>query len=81
MKQKDLAVIIVVVFISAMLSLFLSKLVIAPPKNRQTKVEVVEPITSEFKIPDKKYFNANSLDPTLLIQIGDSTNTSPFKGQ
>ena len=78
MKQKDIVLIIVVVFISAVFSLVVSSVLISSPKNRQQKVEVVDPITSDFKTPDSKYFNANSIDPTKLIQIGDSNNPQPF---
>lgn len=78
MKQKDWALIIVVVFVSVVLSIVVSKVLIAPPKNRQQKVEVVDPITDKFPLPDKTYFNQNSVDPTQLIKIGDTTNATPF---
>jgi len=81
MKQKDLALIVVVVFISIIASLFISNALITAPKNRQTKVEVVEPISADFPTPDNKYFNSNALDPTQLIQIGDTNNAKPFNGQ
>jgi hypothetical protein len=78
MKQKDIALIIVVVLISAIFSIVVSKAVFASPKNRQQKVVVVQPISSDFPMPDSDYFNPNSLDPTELITIGNSTNPSPF---
>ncbi|HSW37403.1 MAG TPA: hypothetical protein VLG37_03490 [Candidatus Saccharimonadales bacterium] len=78
MKQKDIALIIIIVFISAVLSLFLSKMLFASPKNRQQKVEVVEPISADFPTPDSRYFNTQAFDPTKLIKIGDNTNPTPF---
>ena len=83
MKQKDLLLIIVVVFISGTFSLILSNYLFASPKNRQEKVEVVEKISNEFKTPNNndKYFNTNSIDPTLIIKIGDNNNNDPFKKQ
>jgi ABC-type maltose transport system permease subunit len=80
MKQKDIAVIIVVVFVSGVLSFFLSRLLFTSPKNRQQKVEVVNVITSDFPTPDAQYFNKDSVNPTTLIQIGDSNNPNPFNG-
>jgi hypothetical protein len=80
MKQKDLALIVFVVFMSAIFSLFLSKAIFAPPKNRQQKVEVVEPITADFPKPDERYFNNKSFDPTKLITIGNNSNPDPFSG-
>ena len=81
MKQKDIALIIVVVFISGVLSLFLSNILFASPKNRQEKVAVVEPITADFQQPDKKYFNSDAIDPTQIIKIGDNNNNQPFNNQ
>ena len=78
MKQKDITLIIVVAFISGVISITVSKYFIAPPKNRQQKVEVVEVISSEFPEPDKTYFNKDSIDPTKLINIGDNSNPQPF---
>ncbi|HSW75403.1 MAG TPA: hypothetical protein VLG16_06080 [Candidatus Saccharimonadales bacterium] len=80
MKQKDIALIIVIVFISAVASFFLSNLLFASPQNRQQEVEVVEPISANFPTPNSKYFNNQSINPTELIQIGNSTNPNPFNG-
>ena len=78
MKQKDVALIGVVVIVSIIVSVILSNMLITSPKNRQEKVEVVAPISSDFTQPDTKYFNNNSIDPTQLIQIGGSSNLQPF---
>lgn len=80
MKQKDIVLIIVVVFVAGIFALLFSNLVISSPKNRKERVEIVDSITSEFNAPDKKYFNAQSVDPTKLIQIGDNLNPKPFNG-
>jgi hypothetical protein len=80
MKQKDVALIMVIVFIGAVLSLFISKAIFASPKNRQQQVEIVQPITSDFPQPDNQYFNPNSFDPTQLITVGQNANTNPFNG-
>ncbi len=80
MKQKDLPLIIIVVVVSAIFSFVVSNILFASPKDRKTKVEVVSPITSDFNQPDQKYFNAQSVNPTQLIQIGDSNNQQPFNG-
>jgi hypothetical protein len=54
------------------------KLIFTSPKNRQQEVEVVQPISSSFPQPDKRYFNHNSFDPTQPIVIGQNTNPNPF---
>ena len=81
MKQKDIFLIIVIVFFSGIISLLFSSILISSPKNRQTKVEVVDPIASDFQEPDKRYFNAQAIDPTQLIKIGDSNNPQPFNNK
>jgi len=78
MKQKDFFLIAVISIISGVVALVFSTVLISSPKNRQAQVEVVDPITSNFKEPDKRYFNAQAIDPTQLIQIGDSNNPQPF---
>jgi hypothetical protein len=80
MKQKDIALIGIVVIVSAFISLFASKALIASPKNRQQQVEVVQPITADFPKPDEHYFNRQAFDPTKQITIGQNTNTDPFNG-
>lgn len=80
MKQKDIALIIVIAFFGAVLSLVLSNFVFGSSSKRQQAVEVVEPITADFPSPSQKYFNNNSIDPTQLIQIGNNNNTDPFSG-
>lgn len=80
MKQKDLALIVVIAFVSAVISLFVSKAIFVSPKARQQQVEVVQPITADFPQPDTRYFNSNSIDPTQTITIGQNNNTNPFNG-
>jgi hypothetical protein len=78
MKQKDLALIAIIVVFSAIFSYFISNAIFASPKNRQQQVEVVEPITSDFPQPDSHYFNEKAFDPTKIITIGKNANPDPF---
>ena len=78
MKQKDMALILVIAVVSVVVSLLVSKAVFVPPKNRQQAVEVVQPITTDFPQPDSRFFNSNAFDPTQRITIGQNNNTNPF---
>jgi hypothetical protein len=78
MKQKDLALVLVVVFVSVVVSLVVSRMFFGSPKNREQKAEVVDVISPEFSLPPTKYFNAKAVNPTQQIQIGDSNNPNPF---
>jgi hypothetical protein len=81
MKQKDFALIIIVAFASAVVSLIASRLLFATPQNRHQTVENVDVITAEFTQPSRKYFNEQAVNPTQQITIGDSTNPNPFNPQ
>lgn len=80
MKQKDIALIAVIVVISAVTSLIVSNMVFAPPKNRQQEVEVVQPISANFPTPDTQYFNKDAFDPAKIISISNNNNPAPFSG-
>ncbi len=78
MKQKDIALIVVIVIITGVVSIVLSNILIPSPNKKRQSVEVVEPITAEFAQPDQKYFNKNSVNPTQTIKIGEGLNPAPF---
>ncbi len=81
MKRKDIIIIVVICVISGVVSLVLSNLLLGSPAKRQSTIEKVEPISADFKTPDSRYFNSNSIDPTQLIKIGENTNQSPFNSK
>lgn len=78
MKQKDIALIIVIVAISGIVSFLISGRLFASPSDRQQTAEVVDTLTSDFNTPDSKYFNTNAIDPSPVIQIGNNNNQNPF---
>ena len=80
MKQKDIALVVIIVALSAMLSLFISTKVFNSPKQRSQQVEVVQPISADFPTPDTHYFNKDAFDPTRFITIEQSNNADPFSG-
>jgi len=81
MKQKDLALILVMVFISAVVAFVVSRWVFGSPKNSKQTAEVVDVISSDFSLPSSKYFNAESVNPTKQIEIGGSSNPNPFNSK
>jgi hypothetical protein len=79
MKQKDIILIVGIVIVSAIFSLFISKLIFGSAAELQQKAEVVQPISSAFAEPDKAYFNKDSIDPAKLITVSPNDNPNPFK--
>ena len=68
MKQKDIALIIVIAFISAVVSFVVSNKIFVTPANRQQQVQVVDKINPQrSRTPPRKYFNSNSIDPTQKL--------------
>ena len=64
LKSKDIATLVLLIGVSAMVSFFASNLLFSNQKNLKTKVEVVDPVTSEFDYENKLYFAADKLNPT-----------------
>jgi hypothetical protein len=78
MKQKDVALIILIIGISAFVSFFVSGALIKPSDDI-AKVQTVDKIDSTFNPPSEKYYNEGAINPTQLIRIGDEDpNADPF---
>lgn len=84
MRRKDVLLLVVVGFFTAIIAFVLSSLVFKVPANRSTKVPVAGSITTTF--PDIQHdpsyntiFNSNSIDPAVPLQLG-ANNNQPFNG-
>lgn len=75
MKQKDIALIVVIALFGAVISLVISNMLFSSPAKRQEQVEIVQPLTADFPTPDKRYFNKDSFDPTQIIRIGQEVSS------
>lgn len=80
MKQKDIALIIVIAAISGVISFVVSDSFFGKPSAHQQHAEVVSQIDPQFNLPDSTYFNSNAIDPTQLFQLGNTNNPNPFSG-
>lgn len=79
MKRKDLFLIGTIAVVSAVASWIISSRVFVAPSNRQQPVEVVDVIKADFPLPDKDFFNHDSINPTTNSGLED-TNSNPFNG-
>lgn len=77
-KQKDVVLIAIVVIFAGVVSVLVSNFFFTSDTNRNQKAEIVEPINADFQQPDPKTFNSDAINPTQLIEIGNSKNTQPF---
>lgn len=78
MKRKDIATIVVIAIVSAVVAFTLSKLFFGTTGDKAQRAEVVDAVSTEFKQPDPRYFNANAVNPTQMIRIGSTNNQNPF---
>lgn len=81
MKSKEWSTIAIIVVISAFFSFFIANFLFGNKPTNILKVEVVQPISADFPLPNEKYFNGKSLNPTQEIKIGEDTNKTPFNGR
>jgi hypothetical protein len=85
MKRQNLIIVILTAFIAAILSIVVSNALFGSPQKNVIKVPQVQKISSTFPLPQtdntyQAFFNQQALNPTQLIQIGGSSNTTPFQG-
>lgn len=78
MKQKDIAILLVIVFVAAVISFLISNKFFS--SKGEIEVESVDSISAEFATPSNKHFNNQSVNPSALVEIGNSTNPDPFNG-
>jgi hypothetical protein len=78
MKKSDIALLILIVSVSLVISYFIGKALIGTPQQKPTKVEVVQPISASFTPPSSQIFNDQAINPTQNITIGNSNTQSPF---
>lgn len=78
MKKNDIALIILIASLALVISFFLVKAIFGEPKDHQTKVEKVEVINATLTTPSPRIFNAEAINPTVVIQIGNPSNQQPF---
>lgn len=83
MKQNDVALIVVLVVVSGVVSFIVSGFIFKSSAGQGKSVETVTAINSNFNVSQTapQYINSNSIDPTQLIQIQAANNPNPFAGQ
>lgn len=76
MKQKDIPILAAIVIVSSILSLIITKTLFVPKSSKVLTAEKVDEIKSDFQKPDPFVFNKEAVNPTELIRIGDTPNSS-----
>lgn len=79
MRKNDIAMIILIASISAMFAYFVGRAVIGDPQSKSVTVKTIDAISTEVEKPDQTVFNKNAINPTVEINIGNSSNQEPFR--
>ncbi len=78
MKKNDLATILLIASVSAMIAWVVANSLIGEPKKAATKYRTADSISSEIVEPEPTVFNKDAINPTVDRSIGQSSNQLPF---
>lgn len=78
MKKNDIASIVLIASVSALVAWFSANAIIGSPKQDALKVKTATAISSTVEAPDKRIFNSKAINPTVERSIGKSANSLPF---
>lgn len=81
MKKSDIAILVLIVSITLVISFLLVKALFGEPQSQALKAEKVDPIAATIQEPSPSIFNKDALNPTVVIQIGNPSNQQPFSGR
>ncbi len=81
MKKSDIALLVLIVSLTLVISFLVVKTIFGEATNEATKVEKTESISANLTEPSPTIFNRDAINPTVVIQIGNSGNQQPFTGQ
>jgi hypothetical protein len=78
MKKNDITLIVGTMLFGAVLAVLVTSVILSNSISTQQRVQVVNTINTSFQPPSNQYLNSSSIDPTLLVKIGNNSNTAPF---
>lgn len=77
MKRTDIAMIILIAAFSAGLAYVVAKGVLGSMTEQTVKVKTIDPITSTIEQPNPKMFNENAINPSVEVNINNTTDVAP----
>lgn len=74
MKKTDIAMIILIAGISAVVAYFATDFFVGDRIEEKVSVPTVNVITSDITDPDPKIFNEDAINPSIEVQINAPSN-------
>ena len=69
MKKSDIALLIIIVSISALLAYFGANLLLGDPAEHSEEVYTAEPISAEVTPPDPNVFYDGAINPSVRVDV------------
>ena len=70
MKKSDIAMIILIASTSLFVAYFVLSGILGKPGQETAEVQTIAPISNSLVEPDPKVFNAEAINPTVQVVIG-----------
>lgn len=70
MKRTEVAMIILIASISALVSYFVANAIVGDSQSEAVTVKTADPISDEVPAPDERIFNKDAVNPTVEVYIG-----------
>lgn len=74
MKQSEIAALVVVASISVVIAYFVASSLIGSPGSESVSVKTIDEITTDVVEPDDSIFNADAINPTVEVVIGEQSS-------
>ena len=71
MKKSDFFSIVLVAAVGMIATFFLGQWILGNPDEQVVTYKTVEPISAELVDPDAELFNADAVNPTVEVYVGD----------
>lgn len=78
MKKSDWALIVLIIAVVGIAAYFIVNAFVGSPTDNPEKVETAPVIVTEVVEPSESIFNANAINPTVKVTIGESGSQQPF---
>ena len=78
MKKSDWALVVLIVAIAGLISYFIANALLPAPNKDPQTVPTATVISSDVVQPSDQIFNANAINPTVQVTIGNQNPSSPF---
>jgi hypothetical protein len=71
MKKNDIGIAVIVAVVGTLIAYFALNGILGNPDTASETVEYIAPITSDIRTPNPEVFNAEAINPTVEVIIGE----------